>query len=427
MAEHKSKVIDSAKVVVAAINWDACDDNMDSRNVRQFVAKAFSKYKQKKEHRLKSRLAKTTYIWILDYNDENNIHGSPVSLEGLNSTFFMIKEKGQSIVLVKSKKKNSFSINNLDANKIPKTILDEPIAFAFLEDLIVNVRDSDISKPRLAMHFEKIKGFKNCYANQKALEFLTKKQVISRYTTYHRFKELVEGNKIAFFSPDRWEDPFEKVYFNTKIRISSNNKPCKPPQIVCLCFTKCQYENSAAFWKNFKTNENERLVRIEFYFEKLVCQISELLKNRNLGLYISVVDYSLNEESIKKESFFVQEIKERMDATDISSVEKIYVSMLSYKRKPFRFEKEIRFFIIPTKGYFRKDEFEYGIFEFEEFKYSNIVKRAFLEPIRLPSGWVSIETAKEEMIGIPVEESKLYTNRKKCEEIDFTTHIKEKL
>ena len=419
MAENKPKAIDVAKVIVAAINWDASDDDMDSRSVRQFVAKAFSEYKQKKRHKLKSRIANATHMWILEYNDED-IRESPVSLECLNSTFYMIKKKGQNIGLVKSKTKISLSTKNLDANKISRAILDEPIAFAFLEDLKVGVQESDVSKPNIAMHYEKIKGFENCYANQKALDFLTKKQVISRYTTYHRFKELVEAEKIAFFSPDRWEDPFEKIYFNTKIRISSNNKPYKPPQIACLCFTKCQYENSAAFWKNFKVNENERLVRIEFDFDKLIRQISERLKKRNLGLYVSAVDYSLNEKSIKEESSFVKEIKERMKKADASSVEKIYVSMLSYKRKPFRFEKEIRFFIIPTNGSFGDDEFKHGIFELGEFKYSNVVKRVFLEPIRLPSGWVSIEAAKKEIIGMSVEESKLYTNRKKCKEMDFT-------
>ena len=45
MAENKPKAIDVAKVIVAAINWDASDDDMDSRSVRQFVAKAFSEYK----------------------------------------------------------------------------------------------------------------------------------------------------------------------------------------------------------------------------------------------------------------------------------------------------------------------------------------------------------------------------------------------
>ena len=222
---------------------------------------------------------------------------------------------------------------------------------------------------------------------------------------------------MTFVSPSKWSDPFEKKYLDTVLtNLPSYEKKYTPPRIACICFTKSQYKDSVAFWKKFKPDESTQLVRVEFSFKKMLDQIIELLKNYSMKLYVVAMDYSLQQKKIKNEIDFVTHIKNNSKKIDGES---LFIKLLSYKRKSYSYEREIRMILVPQK---RKIPFDdRKCFSIDGFNYESIIKNVWLEPIRLPSGWVSKDAAKERLnvIEDKINQSFLYEEQEACKKIDW--------
>ena len=266
------------------------------------------------------------------------------------------------------------------------------------------------------MDFKQSK-YKNCFVNNKAVDLLKKQgTIICRYMPYSRLEKWINESIMTFVSPNRWNDPFEKIYLNTIIANSSLKINYKPPHIASLCFSKSLFKDSVAFWNNFKTDDSSQLVRVEFDFKKMMVQLIKSLEKYDMHIYIVAVDYSLQQKIIKNKNEFVKNIL-RYSGDEIDA-ESLYIKMLSYKRKAFSFENEVRVILVPQEKIdFDKNE----CFIVDCLDYKTIIENIWLEPIRLPSGWISEDSIKERLPKFKkkIYQSPLYDEQKKCMKIDL--------
>ncbi|WP_407442176.1 hypothetical protein [Fibrobacter sp.] len=268
--------------------------------------------------------------------------------------------------------------------------------------------------------FEQFENCSNCFVNAKAKKLLQKDDaLVCHYMSCARLENWIKNSIMTFVSPYKWSDPFEKIYLSTVLKNLPSQKKYTPPRIACLCFTKSQYKDSVAFWRIFKPDELTQLVRVEFYFKELLIQLIKLLKKNNLKIYVIGVDYSLTQEKIKDKSEFIKHILDHHNVNKIDA-ESLYIEMFSYKRKAFAYENEIRMILVPLEK--KSIQFdENGCFVAKGFNYKSIVKKMWLEPVRLPSGWTSVGLLKEHLEGFEnkIGQSILYKEQKKCEFIDW--------
>lgn len=269
------------------------------------------------------------------------------------------------------------------------------------------------------MHFEKYDNFDNCYANGDALNLLKKtNSVVSRYMPYYRFKKDVSESKLTFLSPEKWTDPFEKIYLHTKFYGISEGDVYEPSPIACLCLTTQQFRNSVAFWKCFKTDMNQQLVRVEFYLKNVVEQICSLLKNVNV--YVSVMNYKLDANTIKSGCDFIRKITENIG--EHTNLEELYIKSLSYKRSSFEYEREISFFLIPQNREGLSIDGN-GVFCLKNFDYVRAVKKIWVEPH--PPEWILLDKAREELkfLAPKVSKSILYKLQEPYNEIKLKDEV----
>lgn len=95
--------------------------------------------------------------------------------------------------------------------------------------------------------------------------------------------------------------------------------------------------------------------------------------------------------------------------------------MLSYKRKAFSYEKEIRIILVPKNENFSFDK--EGCLKIGKIDYSVIVKRIWLEPVPTPPGWLTEDSAKRKLgkLGEITHQSVLYERGSVCKKIDLRT------
>lgn len=266
------------------------------------------------------------------------------------------------------------------------------------------------------MSFKPLRGKKNCFVNVEAEKLLEKKTIVSRYMPYARFLQSVRSRQLVFISPEMWTDPFEKIYLESNISNGETSISFTSKQVACLCFTKHRFGNSDAFWKTFKTNVSQQLVRVEFNIMNVIEQICSLLKGMNVNVYVSVMNYRLNCNEIKNPKKFIPKIEENVDNT--TDLEKLYVKMLSYKRMAFAYEKEIRIFIVA-----KNDICKENLFSLKKMAYEKAIEKIWLEP--LPSDWVSPKKAKEELEDVSkilsdkIGRSSLFKKCDSCGEINL--------
>lgn len=262
-------------------------------------------------------------------------------------------------------------------------------------------------------------GLKNCFVNknEKTKKWFGRQDpTISRYMPYVTFKKSVDDKSLFFVSPEKWTDPFEKIYLHTHFSGFPNIRDFDSPEVACLCFTRHLTRNSDAFWKSFKKDVNQQLVRVEFSLKSLLTQICSKVKN--VHTYVSVIDYSLEQNIIEQPNLFLSNIINLNDNKRINPKE-LYVKMLSYKRAPFEYENEIRIFLVP--GGSKEIQFlDNGAFRIKEFDYATAVKNVWIEPF--PSGWITKAKAKEQMplLSDRINRSGIYKTQKPCGQILFS-------
>ncbi len=157
-------------------------------------------------------------------------------------------------------------------------------------------------------------------------------------TVYHylrisNLKEIMNG-KCRFESPLRWNDPFEYLFYQPDIQIGN-----KTYNVVCYCFTLDAFSNEEGLWKvhgNNDSEEDKTIIRAAIKLDKLCKTLAT--SNPFWTFYVTEIDYSMDRDNILKHYY------KRKD-TPYQSIEE-YIKDLSFKRKAFKYENELRIFAV---------------------------------------------------------------------------------
>lgn len=163
--------------------------------------------------------------------------------------------------------------------------------------------------------------------------------ILSKYMRYRYAKDLFKKvGKASFISPQKWEDPFEKRFYD--ISIGSELKPIKYG-MACYCMTSSPSENSSAFWNRAKDDE-EFWVRLDFDLCLFLDNLEVFATENHCMFYLSQVNYDLTEKEIVNAYRNSKIVREDLEET--------YVRLMSLKRRAFKFENEYRIFAIWDKA-----------------------------------------------------------------------------
>lgn len=179
------------------------------------------------------------------------------------------------------------------------------------------------------------------YDNIYLLNGYNETKYLHKYITYNSFIEFVEKNMLIFVSPILWTDPFEHRFLNTDY----SKYHYKKPEIACMCTTRNISENEDAAWKIYINNQKEKGLRIRLNVVSLFSQLDKYAKENNCKIYIGEINYEFDRKEIEelhtdKNTFFKNQFFTNPFTNDN------YLSLLCLKRKSYKYENEIRIFIV---------------------------------------------------------------------------------
>ena len=151
-----------------------------------------------------------------------------------------------------------------------------------------------------------------------------------RIMHFDHLAEWFETGRYPFLSPEKWEDPFERL-LKEAVFPKTEEVPYMKSQMFGLCFTWDGI--SDALWRVYSPIQYG--IRIRTTPERLATALSEapeLVRGRS---FIGEVEYRYGRELVKH----AKEIREKLKASQEST--EVARTML-LKRKPFAYEKEVR-------------------------------------------------------------------------------------
>lgn len=163
---------------------------------------------------------------------------------------------------------------------------------------------------------------------------------IYKYIKYKYFKNSIKKNKtggydvsLTFVTPDNWNDPFESVFYKSKIHINK-----KTYYVTCFCATLEPTESEESAWNRniYSAEDDEKTIRVSYEFMSFCKFLERIGKEKGLSFYLSIANYSLSRSSFKKRK------------TSYTSLDD-YLNDLSKKRKAFAYENEMRVFAVKNR------------------------------------------------------------------------------
>lgn len=208
------------------------------------------------------------------------------------------------------------------------------------------------------------------YQNLTHIHFLSDLMVkadhprIYRYMRYSHFKSFLSDGKIAFISPSKWEDPFEKRYLESEKYSTNKFKR----SIACLCTTTNSSMNEAAAWSMYEADGDD-IVKLSISLGRLLHQLDGWAEKNEAEIYVGAVEYKYGQEEILN-------LPEQLEITECLD-EESFVKLLSVKRKAFSFEGEVRVSVVSKNENLVNPD---GILFVELEKSFEVVKRITLSP-----------------------------------------------
>ena len=156
-----------------------------------------------------------------------------------------------------------------------------------------------------------------------------------------RLEADVNNSRITFVSPYTWEDSFETRYY--KLKGYSSKLEFVEPSVFCMCLTGKHAANEDAFWRRYAP-QNDHLVKVYLKIDDLFHILDSFATKYNAEIYVG--------EAIYADKEHIEAITPTKNNTFFSSPFEIenYLSLMSLKRGAFRYENEVRIFVVFRDG-----------------------------------------------------------------------------
>ena len=190
------------------------------------------------------------------------------------------------------------------------------------------------------MIIHELKPYKHPYASLASIGDRVKGKVIYKYMPFDSALKCLENNNIRFHFPTKWDDPFEKYFFNANYDNVMPN-PTFETRLYACCLT--QNSDCEAAWKMYtKDYKNNPCVQFKIYlgqFRRFADQFVHGIKGH---LYEGRAYYGLSENEIlhlyKRRSKNYQVFFSNFNLRE-------YLNLMLLKRPFFKYEGEVRYMV----------------------------------------------------------------------------------
>lgn len=189
------------------------------------------------------------------------------------------------------------------------------------------------------------------------------KRIVYKYIDRRKFIDYVkiqkakdnQGFSLCFQQPSQWTDPYESRFYGadySKLKDSAFDIN-KHRNLYACCFAADK--DSEPSWKMYvdENNDDDRKVciQIRINFKALLDYLDYYITNALQGKYMLVVG-----QVTYKEKAYINKLHKLNDKGQLNSTYfdnfnfSKYLKLLMLKREAFKYEDEIRFFLIPQEG-----------------------------------------------------------------------------
>ena len=187
---------------------------------------------------------------------------------------------------------------------------------------------------------EPLKGFSQVFGLN-SYQIPTDKDSIYKYIPLKYFETDINNHRITFVSPYTLEDSFETRYY--KLKNYKSRLGFVEPTIFCMCLTGKHAANEDAFWRRYAP-QNDHLVKVHFKIDELFHILDSFAGRHKAEIYVGEAIYA-----DKKQIDGITPTKGNIFFSNPFKMES-YLSLMSLKRGAFRYENEIRIFVVFKDG-----------------------------------------------------------------------------
>ena len=165
------------------------------------------------------------------------------------------------------------------------------------------------------------------------------KSTVFKYMPLDRFIKSVDNKELVFVSPETWYDPFEQLYYG----IDCSSRGYDTEDIACMCVSEKSSTNEDACWRVY-AGANNKTVRISIEQDKLLRLLDNYAGSNGYEVYIGKVNYDFEKKVIKG----IHNTSSPLCNDYFPAVMKVehYLSLMLLKRSAFRYENEVRIFLV---------------------------------------------------------------------------------
>lgn len=164
-----------------------------------------------------------------------------------------------------------------------------------------------------------------------------------KYMKLSRVLEMLKDKTITFVSPELWNDPYETKYLKTDYSAIGY---IRPEQIYCFC-ARADNASEEASWNIYSNAQDDPLIKLSIKTLTFLDYIKNYAAKHNCHVYYSKVNYDLKTADIAE--LYKTDNKYHLEYFDEFDEEK-YIKVMSLKRQAFKYENEIRLFVVPEDG-----------------------------------------------------------------------------
>ncbi len=179
------------------------------------------------------------------------------------------------------------------------------------------------------------------FINITRAEFLSK-ALIHKNCSLENCLDMIAHRHIWFANPEKWHDPFESMFLKANYRLAAGTTVKHPWQqrVFCTCMTETA--TCEAYWNVYSQQQLGMSLAIKR--QELLDELENYCVRTNTMVYIGKVEYQKTSQivgSLRANPF----VSPHITASGIRT-EEAKVRLLLLKRSAYRYENEIRFFIV---------------------------------------------------------------------------------
>ena len=165
------------------------------------------------------------------------------------------------------------------------------------------------------------------------------KSTVFKYMPLDRFVKSVDNKELVFVSPETWYDPFEQLYYG----IDCSSRGYNTEDIACMCVSEKSSTNEDACWRVY-AGANNKTVRLSIEKDSLLRLLDDYSDSEGFEVYIGKVNYLYEKKDIKN----MHNPSSRLYNEYFPATMKVehYLSLMLLKRKSFKYENEVRIFLV---------------------------------------------------------------------------------